>query len=260
MAVVEVFTGEMVVAMGSRACHVVRLGLVEYQRAWDLQRQLVERVHQGEQPDTLLLLEHPHVYTLGRSGQASQVLVGPDQLARLGASLFWVDRGGESTYHGPGQLVGYPVVNIRGWGGPIQYVRTLEQIIVDTLADFGIRAGTVPGLTGVWVGQEKIAAIGVKVSRGITSHGFALNVNTDLSYFQYIIPCGIQDRGVTSMARLLDRPVDVDEVCQHLVWYFGRRMGMEMVRVDGGRGQVPWLGYLQGLSADTVSDKAAGAD
>ena len=213
-------------------CQIVRPGVMEYCQAWELQRALARQVHEGEQPNTLLFLEHPPVYTIGRRGRRDQVLLDDAQLAELGISIHEADRGGEVTYHGPGQLVGYPVLDLRQWGGPVRYVRTLEQIIIKTLTDFGISAGLVEGLTGVWVGSEKIGAIGVKISRGVSYHGFALNVNTELSRFDHIIPCGITDRGITSMKRLMGAPVDMEVVAYSLAYHFGREMGFHMVEVE----------------------------
>jgi lipoate-protein ligase B len=213
-------------------CQAISLGTVDYQAAWDLQLRLVQAVHQGDSPNTLLLLEHPHVYTRGRLAPPDQILLSAAELEARGIPVIDTDRGGLVTYHGPGQLVGYPVVNLRGWGGPLQYVRTLEQVIIRALADFGIEAGLVAGLTGVWVGDAKIAAIGVKISRGVAHHGFAINVNTDLSYFRQIIPCGIADREVTSLARLLARPVDLAGVKERVALHFGAGLGFRMVRVE----------------------------
>jgi lipoate-protein ligase B len=210
-------------------CHIYRLGLVEYRRAWDLQVRLAQAVNAGKQANALLLLEHPPVYTRGRLGRPDQILLTPEDLAQRGIQVVETDRGGQVTYHGPGQLVAYPVVDLRGWGGPLKYVRTLEQIIIKTLADFGISAGTVEKMTGVWVGDAKIAAIGVKISRGVAYHGFALNVNTDLSYFDYIVPCGICDRSVTSMAQLLGEAVELEMAQYSLVYQFGQGMGYRMV-------------------------------
>ncbi len=141
------------------------------------------------------------------------------------------DRGGQITYHGPGQLVGYPIIDLRNWGGPLKYVRTLEQVIILTLADLGVEAGLVSGLTGVWVGEAKVAAIGVKISRGVAYHGFSLNVNTDLSYYDHIVPCGITDRDVTSLEKLLARPVEMELVRNGLAYRFGQHMGFRMKEV-----------------------------
>ncbi len=185
-------------------CLVLRLGLTEYLEGWEIQRRAAETVRSGG-PHILVLLEHPPTYTLGVRGRAEHLLVAEEGLARLGASVYRVDRGGDVTFHGPGQLVGYPIFRLSDWGeGPLWYVRRLEDALIDTVAAFGVTAGRVERRPGVWVGHEKVAAIGVRVSRGVTSHGFALNVDTDLSYFQHIVPCGLADAGVTSMARLLE--------------------------------------------------------
>ncbi len=213
-------------------CQIMKAGTIEYLEAWELQRSLVDRVQQGEEPNTLLLLEHPSVYTIGRRGRREDVLLDDVRLSQLGVSLHEADRGGQVTYHGPGQLVAYPILDLREWGGPVKYVRTLEQVIVTTLGDFGIEAGCLEGLTGVWVGEEKIAAIGVKISRGVSYHGLAVNVNTDLSFFDRIVPCGIEDRGVTSMNRLLGTQVDIEAVAYSLVYHFGREMGFRMQEAE----------------------------
>jgi len=213
-------------------CQVTHLGEVEYRRAWDLQLQLAEGVRSGEIPNTLLLLEHPPVYTRGRLGDAADILLGDRDLAALGIQVVETDRGGQVTYHGPGQLVAYPVVNLRDWGGPMKYIRTLEQVVVQTLADLEIEAHLVQGITGVWVDNAKVAAIGVKISRGVAFHGLSINVNTDLSYYSHIIPCGIQDKLVTSMAQVLGQPVDEELVRYSLAYQFGRGMGFAMVEAD----------------------------
>ena len=185
-----------------RKCCVRELGRMDYGKALALQQELVAARKQGLVPDQLLLLEHPHVITLGRNGRLENLLAGEQALASAGISFYPTDRGGDVTYHGPGQLVGYPILDLREWKRDVgAYVRAIEQTIIDTLADFGISAGRIPKLTGVWVGERKIAAIGVHISRWVTSHGFALNVHTDLSYFQYIVPCGLT-KPVTSMAQL----------------------------------------------------------
>ena len=221
-------------------CRYCWLGTVEYQRARAMQDDLVNKVHDSQSPNTLLLLEHPHVYTRGHLSRDEHLLTPDDQLAALGVPVHETDRGGQITYHGPGQLVGYPIINLRQLGiGPLQYVRTLEQVIVDTLAGFHIPAHTEPGLTGVWTAGGKIAAIGVKISRGIAFHGFALNVNTDLSYYRHIIPCGITDRPVTSMAVQLPDPVSIAQVFSDLPARFGERMGLEMT--GGTPGTIPAL-------------------
>ena len=182
-------------------CLVVDLGSIEYSSALAIQRDLHRRVADGDLPALLLLLQHPHVYTLGRRGKETDILVSPDALSELGADVYQTDRGGEATYHGPGQIVGYPILNLRAAElGPLAYVRALERIIISTLAELGIAATAEDKPTGVWVDDAKIAAIGVRVSRGVTMHGFALNIAPDLSYFNHIVPCGMPDATVTSIA------------------------------------------------------------
>jgi lipoyl(octanoyl) transferase len=203
------------------------LGRTDYGTALELQRQLAAERQQGLIPDQLLLLEHPHVITLGRNGKAGNVLASDEVLSRAGVSFYPTDRGGDVTYHGPGQLVGYPIIDLREWQRDVgAYVRAVEQVIIDTLADYGIAAGRIPKLTGVWVNDSKIAAIGVHISRWVTSHGFALNVSTDLSYFQYIVPCGLT-KPVTSMAAL-GVDAGLHEVGQTLAAHFGRVFDCEM--------------------------------
>ncbi len=210
-------------------CRYCWLGTVEYQRARAMQDDLVERVHNGLSPNTLLLLEHPHVYTRGRLSRNEHLLTPNGELAALGIPIYETDRGGQITYHGPGQLVGYPIINLRQSGlGPLQYVRALERAITETLSTFGILAHTEPGLTGVWTAGGKIAAIGVKISRGIAFHGFAVNINTDLSYYRHIIPCGITNRPVTSMAAELGAATDPAAVREALARALGQAMGWEM--------------------------------
>ncbi|MDA0263111.1 MAG: lipoyl(octanoyl) transferase LipB [Chloroflexi bacterium] len=214
-----------------KICRATWLGEIDYLKARSLQLELVEKVHSGQEPNTLLMLEHPHVYTKGRLSKESDVLLPEDELAAKGIPVYETDRGGQVTYHGPGQLVVYPIVNLKDWGGPVKYVRTLEQVVIAALADMGITANCEAGNTGVWTSQGKIAAIGVKISRGVAFHGLSLNVNTDLAYYRNIIPCGISDRPVTSMAQILGRPVDTELVRGGLVRHFGREFGW---RMDGG--------------------------
>ncbi len=184
-------------------CAVHRLGLVDYQEAWALQRRLGEACRERGELH-LLLLEHPPTYTLGARGKQEHLLLNEAALARLGASVHRVDRGGDITFHGPGQLVGYPILDLRRWNqGPLWYVRSLEAVLIDALALFDIDAARMPGRPGVWVGRAKIASIGVHISRGITSHGFALNVDPDLAFFSHIVPCGLPDVSMTSMITIL---------------------------------------------------------
>jgi lipoyl(octanoyl) transferase len=212
-------------------CRVRRLGVVDYLEASDLQRRLVAERAAGAVADTLLLLEHPPTYTLGATGDEAHLLVPRKKLAEQGIAVHCVDRGGDITYHGPGQLVGYPVVDIGGRrGGALRYLRDLEEVLVAALLTLGIAAGRLRHHTGVWVGDEKVAAIGVKVSaRNITSHGFALNVHPDLNHFRQIIPCGLRDKGVTSLERLLGRKVPLETVADQVVTEFGRVFDCAMV-------------------------------
>ena len=210
-------------------CLAIPLGLLDYQAAYDLQRRLHAQVVADELPDLLLLLEHPHVYTLGRRGQQSHILAPDDMLTQLGVETHFTDRGGETTYHGPGQLVGYPIVNLRRWGGGVRkYVETLEQVLIGTLSEFGITAHSEGKPTGVWVGDAKIAAIGVRVSRSVTMHGFALNVSPDLSFFDHIVPCGMPGARVTSMAQELGQEIAVSDVIPAISQAFGCNFGIDI--------------------------------
>ena len=208
-------------------CLAIPLGAIDYQPAYDLQRRLHAQVVAGDLPDMLLLLEHPHVYTLGRRGKQSDILASSDALKRLNAETHFTDRGGETTYHGPGQLVGYPIINLRRIGiGVRDYVETLERTLISSLNEYGIVAHSEGKPTGVWVADAKIAAIGVRVSRSVTMHGFALNVCPNLSYFDHIVPCGMPGARVTSMARELGSNVAVSDVLPVLARVFGRKFGL----------------------------------
>jgi len=200
---------------------------MDYASALELQRRLVTQRQQGAIDDQLLLVEHPHVVTLGRNGHRENLLASDEILERAGVAFHPTDRGGDITYHGPGQLVGYPILDLRQWKRDVgAYVRAIEETLIATLAGFGIAAGRIPKLTGVWVDGRKIAAIGVHISRWVTSHGFALNVSTDLSYFQYIVPCGLT-KPVTSMAALGVRAT-LEEVGYVLAAHFGRVFDFEL--------------------------------
>lgn len=180
-------------------CQLRDLGRVGYADAFAIQQDFVVRRKRGEIPDQLLIVEHPHVVTMGRSGRDDNLLAAPELLERAGIAFHRTDRGGDVTYHGPGQVIGYPILDLREWKRDVvAYVRGLEQVLIGALAEFGIEAGREKGATGVWTSRGKIAAIGVHISRWVTSHGFALNVDTDLSYFQYIVPCGLT-KPVTSI-------------------------------------------------------------
>ena len=202
-----------------RTLAVRRLGVVGYDDALGMQRELVEDRRAGRIGDTLLLLEHPPVITLGvkTRGGTGNIVATSDELTAAGVTVHETGRGGDVTYHGPGQLVGYPILDLRPDRTDVhRYVRDLEEALILAVGEFGIAGGRVPGLTGVWVGphgrEDKVAAIGVRISRWITSHGFALNVSPDLGHFDLIVPCGIKDRGVTSIARLLGRDVAMADV------------------------------------------------
>jgi lipoyl(octanoyl) transferase len=211
-----------------RPLAIRRLGEVPYDEALALQRALVEERRADQIPDTLLLLQHPHVLTLGvtRGGGRDHILATPDRLAALGVTVSETGRGGDVTYHGPGQVVGYPILSLRPDRQDVhRYVRDLEEVLIRTCADYGLAAERAAGMTGAWLphpsrGPEKIAAIGVRIARWITSHGFAFNVDADLTYFDLIVPCGIRDRGVTSLAARLGRPVRAAEVEDRLIEHF----------------------------------------
>jgi lipoyl(octanoyl) transferase len=212
------------------------LGLIRYADAWELQRAIFDEVADGKRADTLLLLEHPHVFTLGRVTQQASILFNEARLKELNAEMFEIDRGGDVTYHGPGQLVGYPILNLAhfkedlGW-----YLRALEESIIEMLASYDVKAFRVQGRTGVWVQgeneEEKICAIGIKASRWCTMHGFAFNVDPDLTYFDHIIPCGIGDKKVTSLARVLGHEVDMNEVAERFRDAFAKVFEVTLERV-----------------------------
>jgi lipoyl(octanoyl) transferase len=216
----------------TRIIEVQRLGVVPYAEGLQIQKRLVEERKAGTIPDQLLLLEHPPVITLGVKvrDDRSNVLASPRALAAEGVELFETGRGGDVTYHGPGQLVGYPVIDLRPDRCDVhRYVRDLEQVMIEAAATFGVTAARVTGLTGAWVGSNKLAAIGVRISRWITSHGFAFNVTTNLSHFNYIVPCGIADKGVTSLGHVLGEPVPMATVEQAVIKAFGRVFDREPV-------------------------------
>jgi lipoyl(octanoyl) transferase len=198
-----------------------------YARAPALQHELVERRKRGEIPDQLLIVEHPHVVTMGRNGHMENLLASPEILERSGIELHYTDRGGDVTYHGPGQIVGYPIFDLREWKRDVvAYLRALEQVLIEALAEFGIHGGRQPGATGVWVEGAKVAAIGVHISRWVTSHGFALNLDTDLDYFKYIVPCGLT-QPVTSL-RGLGSNASRAEVTLSVARAFGRVFERDM--------------------------------
>jgi lipoate-protein ligase B len=211
---------------GQRNTLVCDLGLSDYNDAWKLQQKVLEMRAAGEIPDLLLLTEHDHVFTVGKSGTEEHLFASKNALKQEGVEFYHVDRGGDITYHGPGQLVAYPILDLQEYYLDVhRYLRDLEEAIIMTLGEYGIVGERDPRYTGVWVGGKKLAAIGVKVSRWITMHGVAINVNSDLSYFDRIVPCGISGRGVTSVERMLSRRVALNEFSKLFVNSFGRVFG-----------------------------------
>jgi len=203
----------------SQKINIVDLGKMDYKSAWDFQKEFHNKVLLGKETDTLFLVEHEPVYTLGKNANNNNLL----KKANSNVKVFNVERGGDITYHGPGQLVGYPILDLHNYQKNISwFMRTLESILIETLSSFDIHANQKEGLTGVWVGDEKIGAQGVRISRWVTMHGFSLNVNTDLSYFDSIVPCGIVNCGITSMKKLLGKPQDIDLVKKRTVNAFNK--------------------------------------
>lgn len=220
---------------------VERLGTVAYEPAWELQDELAQQRRERRIGDRLLLLEHFPVYTVGRGGDESNLLATPERLREIGARLIRVDRGGDITFHGPGQLVAYPIVELRDPLDLRRYVRTLEAALIETAAAFGVAAGRVEGLTGVWVQERrKLAAIGVRVKRGVTTHGVAINVDTDLRWFDEMIPCGVRDREVTSLSNEIGQRIEMerveDELARQLATHLGVRLGEGAAGVVGPAG------------------------
>jgi lipoyl(octanoyl) transferase len=214
---------------------VEHLGTVAYRPAWELQDELAQQRRERRIGDRLLLLEHFPVYTIGRGGDDANLLATPERLRQLGAEFVRIDRGGDITFHGPGQIVAYPIVELKDALDLRRYVRTLEAAIIDTAAAFGVVAARLEGHPGIWVdGERKLAAIGVRVKRGVTTHGLALNVNTDLRWFDEMIPCGIPDKGVSSMALEMDRPIATDDVADELARQLAAHFGLRLA--DGAAG------------------------
>ncbi len=205
----------------SKVLNIVNLGLIDYKEAWELQQKTWRFRRSGAIDDTLFLLEHPHTYTLGKVADKNNLICSADYLEKNNISIYEVDRGGDITYHGPGQLVGYPIINLADWKEDThEYLRNLENVIIAVCDYFGLNAKKINGLTGVWIENRKICAIGIKVSAWVTMHGFAFNVNTDLSLFNGIIPCGIKDKEVTSVKKELGKQISMDEVKRVTAKYF----------------------------------------
>jgi lipoyl(octanoyl) transferase len=246
--------------MSERVISLVNLGRLEYAAALELQQQVCALRQQERIGDVLLLVEHPAVLTLGRNSDREHLVAGEDTLARRGILLFETNRGGDVTYHGPGQLVGYPIVSLRSFTpqlGIIVYLRWLEEVLIRACADFGVLTQRVPGRSGVWtmpggeIAEKKIAALGVHVARGVTTHGFALNVTTDLEDFSLIVPCGIHDRGVTSLEAevVLEPAPSMSQVANAVSRHFGRVFGRQMVWVESLQDVLP----VQEPAGNTVS-------
>lgn len=226
--------------MAQREINVVDVGTMAYGECWELQQRLfdgaIAQKAAGEVPEhTVLLVEHPPVYTLGKSGKESNLLVAEEFLKSLGAEFFHIDRGGDITFHGPGQLVGYPILDLSQLGvGLKAYIDAIEGAVIDTMAEWGIACQRIEGAAGVWIVEphkpmRKICAIGVKSSRWVTMHGFALNVNTDLRWFELINPCGFADRTATSMERELGTRLDVERVKERLLWHFAKKLDINKI-------------------------------
>lgn len=214
-------------------CQVELPGVVGYREGLRVQHERVTARKAGTIPDTLILLEHPPVYTLGRNAKRENILFSPERLRQLGAELFETDRGGDVTFHGPGQLVGYPILDLTRHRRDLSwYMHSLEEVFIRVAGEYGIEAGRIAGARGAWVGNEKMVAMGVHVSRWVTSHGFAFNVNTNLQFFNWIVPCGLHDKGVTSLQKLLRHEVSMDAVTESVIRHFGDVFGMEMKLPD----------------------------
>jgi lipoyl(octanoyl) transferase len=221
-----------------RICQIVDLGLMGYAQAWTLQKRVVAARKAGAVDDVLLLCEHPHVITQGRNGKREHLLASEHVLQQKGVEFHATDRGGDITYHGPGQILGYPILNLGAIRRDVVwYVRMLEEAMIQATAELGVAAKRVEGKTGIWVGygnaEEKLAAIGVHISRWVTSHGFAYNVSTDLRYFDLIVPCGIADRKATSLEKLLGRSVKQEEIAPRIAKHFGDVFGLELKETSG---------------------------
>ncbi|MBZ0198636.1 MAG: lipoyl(octanoyl) transferase LipB [Ignavibacteriaceae bacterium] len=209
------------------------IDFIDYKEAWDLQKHIFEKRLNKTVPDVLLLLEHPHTYTLGKTADKENLVGTEKYLSNNNISVYNIDRGGDITYHGPGQIVGYPIIDLKEWKPDTHlYLRSLEEVIIRTCAHYGIEAGREPKYTGVWINEKKIAAIGIKVTRWITMHGFAFNVNTDLSLFSGIIPCGIADKDVTSLERELKIKLKINEVKEILLNNFKSVFGYSSTSIE----------------------------
>ncbi|HKJ81203.1 MAG TPA: lipoyl(octanoyl) transferase LipB [Ignavibacteriaceae bacterium] len=204
--------------MNNRKLNFCDLNFIDYKEAWDLQKEVLTLRSDGKVNDVLFLLEHPHTYTLGKVADKRNLISSKEYLEKNKISVYDIDRGGDITYHGPGQIVGYPIIDLKSWVMDThKYLRALEEVIIETCAEYGVKGTRNPKYTGVWIEDRKIAAIGIKVSRWITMHGFAFNINTDLDLFNGIIPCGISDKEVTSLGKEINKDISISEVKEKLV-------------------------------------------
>jgi lipoyl(octanoyl) transferase len=207
--------------MDNKSLIYLDLGIIDYKKAWDLQKEIFNRIVNDESEDVLLLLDHPNTYTLGKTADRENLKGSEDYLESNQISVYDIDRGGDITYHGPGQIVGYPIIDLNNWQQDThKYLRALEEVIIKTCAEYNLKCERNPNHTGVWINDRKIAAIGIKVSRWVTMHGFAFNINTDLNLFNGIIPCGIKDKAVTSLKNELRSEINISEVKELLLKYF----------------------------------------
>jgi lipoyl(octanoyl) transferase len=219
--------------MNSKELKYCDLGFIDYKEAWDLQKEIFSEKLSGKIEDVLFLLEHPNTYTLGKTADKQNLKSSEDYLRENHISVYDIDRGGDITYHGPGQIVGYPIIDLNNWYADAhKYLRALEEVIIKTCTEYNLHCERNPKYTGVWINDKKIAAIGIKISRWITMHGFAFNVNTDLNLFNGIIPCGIQDKAVTSLKYELKRNIGISEVKQKLLNNFAEIFGYTDIKVE----------------------------
>lgn len=205
----------------SKKLDYCNIGFIDYKEAWDLQHSIFQQRVENKINDLFLMLEHPNTYTLGKTAHRENLVGSDEYLAEKEISVYEIDRGGDITYHGPGQIVGYPIIDLKNWKQDTHlYLRTLEETIIEVCKDYGLDAGRKPEYTGVWIGERKICAIGIKISRWVTMHGFAFNVNTDLNLFNGIIPCGIKDKEVTSLSKELNTKIDIEVVKKQILEKF----------------------------------------
>ncbi len=216
----------------NRTLDFIDLGTAKFAETWDLQKSLLASRVENRITDTLLFVEHPNVYTIGKAGSNSNIIADTEFISQNEIEIFEIDRGGDVTFHGPGQIIGYPIINLANWEKDIhKYLRAIEEAIINVCKEYDINATRNPEYTGVWVGENKICAIGVKVSRWVTMHGFAFNVNTNLNLFNGIIPCGIKDKGVTSLEKEIGRKINIDVVKKSVLNNFAKVFGYDKINV-----------------------------